>query len=77
MSICKIALAHVLINLHLQDGETCLAVACRAEQLDVVKYLIEVGGTELLMLLGRVSLSSIEDNISHKWIDMHDAFVPL
>ena len=42
---------------HLQDsdGGTCLHAACKAGHVDVAKYLIKVGGKELLMLTGHVS----------------------
>jgi hypothetical protein len=38
-----------------QDGESCLYKACRQGHLEVVKYLYEQGGKELLMLRRNVS----------------------
>jgi hypothetical protein len=39
----------------MQDGRTSLMDACREGTLEVVKYLYEVGGKELLMAESKVS----------------------
>jgi hypothetical protein len=40
---------------HLQDGLSCLFAASSAGHLEVVKYLSELGGEELMMLRTKVS----------------------
>ncbi len=42
-------------NQRLQRGSTCLMSACEGGHLDVVKYVCEVGGKELVMAKRRVS----------------------
>ncbi len=39
----------------LQDGLTCLMKACEGGHLDVVKYVCEIGGKELVMAKRKVS----------------------
>ncbi len=43
-----------------QDGETCLIQALTAGHFDVVKYLCEVGGKELMTDRGNVSVVLID-----------------
>jgi hypothetical protein len=53
----------------MQYGETCLMLASKAGHLEVVKYLYGLGGKELLMMRGKVSVWM------HVWtcvvVDMH------
>jgi hypothetical protein len=37
-----------------QDGQSCLVLAVYEGHFEVMKYLIEVGGKELLMLVDKV-----------------------
>ncbi len=41
----------------MQDGTTPLILACKACNKDIVQYLCEIGGEELMMLTDEVSLS--------------------
>jgi hypothetical protein len=45
------------IFIHIQDGASCLHTACQWGHLEVVKYLCERGGEELLMLTDKVSVT--------------------
>ena len=39
----------------MQGGRTCLMSACEGGHLDVVKYVCEIGGKELVMATDEVS----------------------
>ncbi len=41
---------------HVQNGASCLCIACQEAHLEVVKYLCEQGGKELLMLTSKVTV---------------------
>jgi hypothetical protein len=47
-------LVRVMTYVMMQDGDSCLMKAVRSGNLDVVKYLCEVGGKELIMLQNKV-----------------------
>ena len=60
----------------LQEGHSCLHGACLEGHVEVAKYLVEVGGKELLMLRDNVSawagsVAYVRPFVSHVHVTMH------
>jgi hypothetical protein len=49
----------IILHVHVQSRVSCICTACYNGHLEVVKYLCEQGGKELLMLTDKVSHKTV------------------
>lgn len=61
-------LTHVFCNV--KDGDTCLHIARLFEHLEVVKFLVQEGGKELVSIKDKASLTALDYAKSQGKMDM-------
>lgn len=57
----------VRARLCVQDGATCLYIACQQGNLDIAEFVTGLGGRELLMMADDVSIGGVADACGHIW----------